>query len=118
MTGTGGALIHAPLAFRVSNGGAGARDPFIVCPKCEAPAFIRRSERQTEKVKHLTCHCTNSACGHIFKMELVFVHTLVPGNIDRPDLDLPVCPRDQLHHVMPPPRASADDGQITMFDSG
>ena len=112
-------LIEAPLEFRLRSGGAQARSSaFITCPKCEAPAFVRRSERVTEMVKHLVAHCTNSGCGHIFKMELAFIHTLVEGNIDRPDLNLPVCPRDQVPHVLPPSRAGPDDDQMTMFGSG
>lgn len=112
-------LIEAPLEFRLRSGGAQARSSaFITCPKCEAPAFVRRSERVTEMVKHLVAHCTNSGCGHIFKMELAFIHTLVEGNIDRPDLNLPVCPRDQVPHVLPPSRAGPDEDQISMFGSG
>lgn len=70
MSGEGllrGPLIHAPLEFRIRSGGAPAKDSaFITCPKCEAPCFIRRSERITETVKHLHAHCTNTGCGHTF----------------------------------------------------
>jgi len=108
-------LVHAPLQFRLQSGGSRAKDPFLVCPKCDAAAFIRRSDRITVKVKHLFAHCSNSGCGHVFKMELVFVHSLVEGNLDRPDLDLAVCPREEVAHVFPPD-APVDDSQTNMFE--
>lgn len=110
-------LIRAPLEFRLSAGGprVGNR-ALIICPKCNAPAFIRDSEPQSEKVKHILAHCSNTGCGHTFLMELVFVHSIVPGLIDRPDLDLPVCPRDKVPHVLPPARDGPDDpDQLSMF---
>ena len=124
MTGTGatlasGPLVEAPLELRLRSGGTLSKDSaLVICPKCEAPCFIRRSVRITETVKHLTAHCTNSGCGHIFKAELAFVHSLVPGNLDRPDLDLAVCPKEEVVHVLPPSRGNADRDQRTMFDSG
>lgn len=114
-----GPLIEAELEFRLRSGGGPAKDSaFIVCPKCDAPCFIRKSLRLTQTVKHLICHCTDSGCGHIFKSEVAFIHTLVPGNIERPDLDLPVCPRDQVPHVRPPTRDGPDPNQTSMFGSG
>ncbi|NCP11373.1 MAG: ogr/Delta-like zinc finger family protein [Sphingomonadales bacterium] len=103
-------MIAAPLQFRLRPGGRKTGSScFMLCPKCDAPAFIRRSERMSEQTTHLTCHCTDSGCGHIFRADIVFVHTLVEGNIDRPDLNLPVCPRDQVQHVRPPPHGDSDD---------
>lgn len=115
-----GELLHVPLQFRMRSGGSQSPDrAFVICPKCDAPSFIRHSERLTEKVKHMTCHCTNSGCGHIFTMELSFVHSLVEGNLDRPDLDLPVCPREQVRHILPPARDGPDNtDQISMFGTG
>lgn len=109
-------MVEAKLQFRLQPGGrkAGA-NCFMLCPKCDAPAFIRRSERMSETVTQMTCHCTDSACGHIFRADIVFVHTLVEGNIDRPDLNLPVCPRDQLVHVRPP-ASEADEDQPSFFE--
>lgn len=107
-------LIHAPLEFRMRSSGTQANRAFVLCPKCEAPGFIRRSERITVTVKHLHCHCTNTGCGHTWLMELTFVHSFNPGLIDRPDLNLKVCPREQVPHVLPPEKG-ADDGQISMF---
>ena len=113
-------LIEAPLQFRTSSGGERAKhNALITCPKCDAPCFIRRSARVTGLVKHIDAHCTNTGCGHTFMLELVFVHSYNPGLVDRPDLNLPVCPRDQVPHVLPPSRDGPDDpNQMTMFDPG
>jgi hypothetical protein len=113
---SGQPLIEAPLAFRVRSGGAPAKDAaFITCPKCEAPCFIRRSERLTEKVKHLHAHCTNTGCGHTFMCEVNFVHSFSPGLIERPDLDLPMCPKDKIPQVLPPRGGDPDPDQTSMF---
>jgi len=109
-------LIEAPLELRRRSGGEKARDAaFIICPKCDAPCTIRRSERITPTVKHLTAICTNSGCGHTFLCEVAFVHSFSPGLIDRPDLNLKQCPREQVPHVLPPSRDGPVD-QISMFE--
>lgn len=116
----GAPLIEAPLKFRMRSAGtqAGRDAAFVICPKCDAPAFIRHSERKTPKVKHLHAHCTNTGCGHTFLVEVVFVHSFNPGLVDRPDLDLAQCPRDQIPHVLPPTRDGPDDDdQMSMFDA-
>ncbi|VVT07215.1 ogr/Delta-like zinc finger family protein [Erythrobacter sp. EC-HK427] len=111
-----GPLIEAPLQFRMESGGKRAsRNSFVNCPKCDAPAFVRRSDRVTETTTQLVCHCTDSGCGHTYRADIVFVHTLVEGNIERPDLDLPVCPRDQVPHIRPPVGES-HDGEPTFFE--
>jgi hypothetical protein len=119
MSGEGilrGPLIQAPLEFRLRSGGAPAKDSaLLTCPKCEAPAFIRRSERVTATVKHLHAHCTNTGCGATFKMEIVLVHMINPGLIQRPDLDLPQCPASEVPHILPPTRDGPDPDQISMF---
>lgn len=107
-------LIHAPLEFRMSSRGTQASRALILCPKCDAPAYIRRSQRITETVKHLTCHCTNTGCGHTWLAELAFVHSFNPGLIDRADLNLKVCPRDQVPHVFPTEKED-DARQLSMF---
>lgn len=109
-------MISAPLQMRLRSGGKPAKDSaFITCPKCDEPCFIRRSERITEKVKHLEAHCTNTGCGHTFAAQVVFVHSYSPGLIDRPDLDLPVCPREQVPHVSARKADEEDPAQISMF---
>lgn len=110
-------LMNAPLKFQVRSGGTQARDCLMTCPKCDAPCFIRKSDRLTPTVKHLIAHCTNSGCGHTFLAELAFVHSFNPGLIERPDLDLKVCPREQVPHVLPPSRDGPDDDpdQMSMF---
>lgn len=114
-------LIEAPLRFRTSSGGERAKhNALITCPKCDAPCFIRRSIRVSARVKHIDAHCTNTGCGHTYMLELVFVHSYNPGLINRPDLDLPECPRDQVPHVLPPQRGAGDEDsdQMSMFASG
>tara|TARA_R100000406_G_scaffold7572_1_gene4972 strand:+ start:226 stop:609 length:384 start_codon:yes stop_codon:yes gene_type:complete len=121
MSGAGGGLIsgpmvHAPLQFRLAPGGRSAGSTcFLLCPRCDAPAFIRRSERKTEQVTQMECHCTDTACGHTYRADIVFVHSICAGNFSRPDLDLPVCPRDQVTHVRPPGR-DANEDEPTFFD--
>jgi hypothetical protein len=70
----------------------------VRCPGLHPP-----SERITATVKHMNAHCTNTGCGHTL-MELSFVHSFNPGLIDRPDLNLKVCPREQIPHVLRPKR--------------
>ena len=121
MSGEGGGLVKGPLIeakmqFRLQPGGrkSGA-GCFVNCPKCEQPAFIRRSERVTPMVTQMVCHCTNSGCGHTYRADIVFVHSLVEGNVERPDLALPVCPRDEVPHVVPP-SGENDTAAPTFFD--
>ena len=122
MSGEGGGLIKGPMVeakmqFRLQPGGrkSGA-GCFLPCPKCDQPSFVRRSERPTPTVTQMTCHCTNSGCGHIYRADIVFVHTLVEGNIDRPDLQLAVCPREEVPHVVPP-SGEDDRDSPTFFDA-
>jgi hypothetical protein len=113
-------IVHAPLDFRTRSGGRKSKKDgaFITCPKCDEPCFIRRSIRITETVKHLVSHCTNTGCGHTFLAELAFVHSFNPGLIERPDLNLTVCPRDKVPHTMARSPADQDPNQISMFDPG
>lgn len=122
MSGEGGGfirgpLVEAPLEFRLQPGGRRSGEGcFLRCPKCDVQSFIRRSERITPQVTQMTCHCTNSGCGHVFRADIVFVHSLVPGNIDRTDLDLPVLPRELVPHVAPPDGERAASAP-TFFDT-
>ena len=115
---TGSRLIEADLEFRLRSGGAPAKDSaFVLCPKCEAPCFIRKSIRLTRTVKHLICHCTDTGCGHNFMAEVAFVHTFTIGNLPQPE-DLPVCPREDVPQVWPPSRDGPDPDQMSMFGTG
>jgi len=122
MSGEGAALVagpmvEAPLEFRLRIGGNTARrNHSLLCPRCEAPAFIRRSQRVSEQVTQMECHCSNTACGHTYRADVVFVHSICEGNFPRPDLNLPVCPRDQITHVRPPGE-HADEDAPTFFDA-
>lgn len=107
-------LMLAPLEFRTRSGGRHSpQNSLVTCPVCEAPAFVRRSERVTRTVKHLHGHCTNTGCGATFRAEIALIHMFNPG-LD-PDPDLPICQRDQVPHVLPPAREGEDDSQISMF---
>ena len=109
-------MVEAPLKLRLQPGGKRGGDGcFVRCPKCEAPGMIRRSDRPTPTVTQMTVLCTDPACGHTWRADIVFVHTLSPGTIERPDLDLPVCPKSELVHVRPPSR-DGPDGQESLFD--
>lgn len=113
-------LVYAPLEFRLRSGGAPSKDSALVTcpiPSCQAPAFIRRSERITAQVKHLTAHCTNSGCGATFELEMAFLHLFSPGAMHTPDMDLPICPRDKVPMVLPPTKGGNDD-QMSMFEAG
>jgi hypothetical protein len=77
------------------------------------PRLHPPSERITATVKHMNAHCTNTGCGHTFLNELTFVHSFNPGLIDRPDLNLKVCPREQIPTSCP--RKGRDDSQLSMF---
>lgn len=112
-----GPMIEAPMEFRLQPGGRRAgKSCFLQCPKCDTQAFIRRSDRVTETTTQMICHCTNSACGHTWRADIVFVHSLVPGAIDRSDLNLPECPREQVPHVVPPARAGPEK-EPTFFEA-
>jgi hypothetical protein len=87
-------LVHAPLEFRMRSAAHRPAAPSCCAPKRGArPSSAVRSITAT--VKHMNAHCTNTGCGHTFLMELSFVHSFNPGLIDRPDLNLKVCPREQ-----------------------
>ena len=107
-------LMLAPLNLRLRSGAKQAgKNSLVTCPVCEAPAIIRNSEWKSRTVKHLFAICTNTGCGATFQCDIALVRMFNPG-LD-PDPDLPVCPRDQVPHVLPPARDADDDSQISMF---
>lgn len=107
-------LMLAPLNLRLRSGAKQAgKNSLVTCPVCEAPAIIRNSEWKSRTVKHLFAICTNTGCGATFQCDIALVRMFNPG-LD-PDPDLPVCPRDQVPHVLPPAFEGEDDSQISMF---
>lgn len=67
------------------------------CPHCESPATIRSSEEVTILHRDLWLICTNADCGHSWKAQLSFVHSIsLPAN-PRPGLDLPVSQSKRRH---------------------
>ena len=84
MSGAGGGLIsgpmvHAPLQFRLAPGGRSAGSTcFLLCPRCDAPAFIRRSERKTEQVTQMD----RRVALHLFRILLPhLIGRLVAGHL-------------------------------------
>lgn len=109
-------MVEAPMQFRLQPGGKKSGEGcFLRCAKCDAPGFIRRSERITEQTTQMLVHCTDTGCGHTWRADIVFVHTIVEGNIERPDLNLPVCPREEVTHVRPPGERRSDDSEPNFF---
>jgi hypothetical protein len=110
-------LVYAPLEMRLRSGGTLAKDrAFTVCPDCDAPMVIRRSDRMTHTVKTMEVICTNPGCGLTGAMELSFIHYFSRGRNPRPGLHLDACPREKIPNVLPPrPGSAEDDGQISMF---
>lgn len=109
-----GVRVYAPLQFRRRSGGEPAgSSAFVTCPVCEAPMLIRRSDRVTNTVKTLEGHCSNTGCGATGAFEVTLRHLYNPGL--HPDPGLPVCPREKVPQVYPPPR-DLDDRQVSMFD--
>jgi len=111
-------MIFAPMMLRFQPGGKkSGKGCFLQCAKCDAPAVIRRSDRPSPVVTQLIGICTDAACGHTFRADIVFVHSLSPGTIDRPDLALPVCPPKDLTHIRPPSEAEPDASEPTFFEN-
>ena len=109
-------LVHAPLEFRTSSGGPKTAQTLVACPNCGGPCFIRKSDRLTEIVKRMTCHCTNTACAMTFEAEIIAIRIFSPGGCLRDDIRLPVVVREQVPHIYPP-TGKPDTKQISMFES-
>ena len=92
-----------------SRGGGGY---VIICPYCNSRASIRMSRQETPLIRELYLLCRNVDCGHGWKEQMSFVHTISPSGIDRPDLDLPKCPAEYARRVFPEGarRRRADSG--------
>lgn len=82
------------------------------CPHCESPARIRTSEEVTILHRDIIFICNNSECGHSWKAQMSFVHSIAVPSNPRPGLDLPVSPlrRRQGEHMGSDPPAMADTG--------
>ncbi|PKQ00189.1 MAG: transcriptional regulator [Alphaproteobacteria bacterium HGW-Alphaproteobacteria-13] len=65
--------------------GAAAR-----CPYCKSPGRIRNSEEVSLLHRDVYIDCANDACGHRWKAQLSFVHSIsTPSGVP---IDLPVTP--------------------------
>jgi Ogr/Delta-like zinc finger len=88
--------VASPPESRVFSGGYR-----LICPYCNSSSTIRHSEQVTETVRNIYAACRNLDCGHTWKAQLSFVHTISPSAVPRPDLHLPKCPDDYEHQVFP-----------------
>jgi hypothetical protein len=116
-------LVEAPLRAQIRPGGASARRDraFLICLACNAPLFIRDSERETDTVKKLTLACSNTGCAETSVWDVSLRYLLVPGHHHNEERGLPICPHHQVPQIYPPSNsADDDDGQSSMFeiDSG
>ncbi|HDR1858534.1 ogr/Delta-like zinc finger family protein [Pasteurella multocida] len=55
----------------------------IYCRECNSPAVIARSERLHPDLYSLYCVCKNPECGHTWKAEYVYNHSLRSTKLDR-----------------------------------
>ena len=91
---------------KLSRSGTTAR-----CPHCESPGIVRTSTEMTILCRDVYFICSNVECGHSWKAQLSFVHTIGRPANPRPDLHLPVSPEPaRRHHKQgaDPPAAEQD----------
>lgn len=74
------------------------------CPHCRHRGTVRSSVEVTELHRDLWYQCSNIACGHTWRAQLSFVHTISQPANPRPGLSLPV--GDQKHRK--PDRRNGD----------
>jgi hypothetical protein len=74
------------------------------CPHCQSPGIIRTSAPVTILVRDIYFLCTNPECGHSWKAQLSFLHTISQPATPRAGLDLPVSPIRRSQ----PPQADND----------
>lgn len=60
----------------------------IKCPHCEGKAKIRSSEEVIPMVRDLYLQCQDLGCGHTWKAQLSFAHTICPSARPKPGLVL------------------------------
>lgn len=89
------------------------RAPYIVCPHCDGPAVIRRSEQITATVRELNALCDNDKCGCRFVAQIVAVRTIQPSLRPNAAIMLPLSVRP----IMRVPSLPAnDDARIPAND--
>lgn len=75
---------------RVKPAAARKRRAMADCPHCDAPGIIRSSELVTPLHRDFYFTCSNPKCGHSWKAQLSFVHTISLPSQQREGLQLPV----------------------------
>lgn len=58
----------------------------IYCRECKSPAIIQRTDRLHPNLYDLYCVCKNPECGHTWKAQYNFSHSLRPTQLDRDEL--------------------------------
>ena len=79
------------------------------CPHCHAPAKIRTSEAVDIFHRDIWFLCSNTDCGHSWKAQLAFVHSIALPARPRPGLQLPLSPQRHPAERGPDPPAPAND---------
>lgn len=68
------------------------RGLMMACPHCESVARSRTCKTVTALYRELYYICTNYLCGHTWKAELNFVHTISESACPKPGLGLRKAP--------------------------
>ncbi len=86
-----------------------SRGPTARCPYCKAPGRIRSSQEVSLLHRDIWFYCTDDSCGHVWKAQLSFVHSIAtPSGVP---IELPVQPtryrRDRRAGEPPPANGPA-----------
>ncbi len=79
-----------------------ARRAMADCPHCDEPGIIRSSEMVTPLHRDFYFTCSNPRCGHSWKAQMSFVHTISQPSQPRDGLNLPISPARSAHNGDPP----------------
>lgn len=69
-----------------------ARRAMAECPHCDEPGIIRSSEMVTPLIRDFYFACSNPKCGHSWKAQMSFVHTISQPTQPREGLELKMSP--------------------------
>ena len=67
------------------------------CPHCVSAGKIRTSEEVTILHREIIFICSNTDCGHSWKAQMSFVHSIAVPTKQRPGLNLAVSPLGRRH---------------------
>lgn len=86
----------------------------VFCRECNSPAIIQRSDRIHADLYSLYCVCKNPNCGHTWKAEYTYTHSLRSSKLDKDTIvnyllsKLPLPELKQLSQTI--------DRQIALFE--